>query len=109
SSSLDAALNLLRFRILIDEKQAESAWNMLVQAGHKLIESRGRYDATDLVRLLRSQNIRLSEALLPVAKNRYQRWLSEYTGTFTIPGPSGLSLPINTAWVQLHVLDKKVG
>ena len=39
-------------------------------------------------------------------KSRYQTWLSERTATFSIPGPSGVLLPIETAWTELHVLTK---
>ncbi len=40
-------------------------------------------------------------------KSRYQTWLSERTATFSIPGPSGVLLPIETAWTELHVLTKQ--
>ena len=45
--------------------------------------------------------------LLPVAKNQYRSWLSANTATFSIPGPSGVLLPIETAWIELHVLSKR--
>ncbi len=40
-------------------------------------------------------------------KSRYQTWLSERTATFSIPGPSGVLLPTETAWTELHVLTKQ--
>lgn len=49
----------------------------------------------------------LRGSLSPADKSRYQSWLSAITATFTIPGPSGLSLPIDSAWTELHVLSKK--
>lgn len=107
SRDVQTALYILRSHVLLDKKQTQSAWDILVQAGHDLIEHRGRYEATDLVRLLQSRTISLSGSLLLVVKNRYQTWLSENTATFTIPGPSGLSLPIDTAWTKLHVLSKQ--
>lgn len=108
SHNTQAALNLLRSRILMDEQQVGAAWALLKQAGHDLIERRGRYDATTLERLLRSQHIHLSGSLLPVAKSQYQTWLSDSTTIFHIPGPHlGLSLPINTAWTKLHVLSRQ--
>jgi hypothetical protein len=55
-----------------------------------------------------SQNIHLAGSLLPIAKSQYQKWLSDYTAIFHIPGPHlGLSLPIDTAWTKLHVLSKQ--
>jgi len=102
------AHTLLRYHILSNEKQAEAAWNLLVQAGHTLIENRGRYEATDLVRLLQNQHIQLVESLLPVVKSRYQIWIVGNTATFRIPGPHlGLALPIDSAWTKLHVMRKQ--
>ena len=45
--------------------------------------------------------------LLPAAKNHYRLWLSANTATFSIPGPTGVLLPIETAWTKLHVLNKQ--
>ena len=107
---LQTALNLLRSRILVDEQQAKAAWNLLVQAGHELISERGQYDATSLVRFIQRESahtIHLRASLLPVATNRYQAWLSANTATFRIPGPTGKSLPITTAWAELHVLSRQ--
>jgi hypothetical protein len=61
SHQTEAALTLLRTSLLVDEQQAEAAWALLLQAGHELIERRGRSDATALVRLLRRHHIHLSE------------------------------------------------
>ncbi len=44
-------------------------------------------------------------SLSPDVKSQYQSWLSANTATFHIPGPSGISLPIDTAWSELHVLS----
>ncbi len=38
-------------------------------------------------------------------KSRYRTWLSKKTATFHIPGPAGVSLPIETAWAELNVLS----
>ena len=46
-------------------------------------------------------------SLSPDVKSRYQSWLSANTATFRIPGPSGVSLPIEAAWTELHVLSKQ--
>ncbi len=40
-------------------------------------------------------------------KSQYQAWLSAKTATFHIPGPFGVSLPIETAWTELNVLSKQ--
>ena len=109
SRDVQVALYILRSHILLDEKQDWSAWDTLVQAGHDLVESRGRYEASDLVRLLQSRKISLSESLLPVVKNRYMEWLLAYTSTFSIPGPCFETLPIDTAWTELHVLSRQNG
>jgi nucleoside phosphorylase len=45
--------------------------------------------------------------LLPAAKIQYRSWLSANTATFSIPGPTGVLLPIATAWTRLHVLNKQ--
>jgi nucleoside phosphorylase len=42
-------------------------------------------------------------------KSQYQSWLSANTATFHIPGPSGVSLPIDAAWSELHVLSVQEG
>jgi len=104
------ALTLLRSHILLDEKQAKAAWNFLVQAGHELITTRGRYDAAFFVRYLQRESdntIHLRGSLPSIAKNRYQAWLLANTATFRIPGPSGVSLPIESAWIELDVLSKQ--
>jgi len=109
-ADVQTALFLLRSSILLDEKQAKAAWNLLVQAGHELITTRGCYDAAFFVRFLQNESdntIRLRGSLLPVAKNQYQAWLLANTATFRIPGPSGVSLPIENAWTELHVLSKQ--
>ena len=110
SRDVQIALSLLRSQVLVDEKQAKAAWNLSVQAGHELITARGRYDTASFVRFIQSESdhtIRLRSSLLPVAKNRYQAWLSANTATFRIPGPSSVSLPIETAWTELHVRSKQ--
>src|SRR5260221_741490 len=109
-ADLQTALSLLRSCILLDEQQARAAWNLLVQAGHELISARGRYDATSFVRFIQSESddtIHLRSSLLPVAKNGYRAWLSANTATFRIPEPAGVSLPITTAWAELHVLGRQ--
>ncbi len=49
----------------------------------------------------------LHSSLSPDAKNRYQLRLSAKTATFHIPGPFGVSLPIETAWAELNVVSKQ--
>ena len=44
-------------------------------------------------------------SLSPNVKSQYQSWLSANTATFHVPGPSGVSLPIDAAWSELHVLS----
>jgi hypothetical protein len=52
-------------------------------------------------------DIRLPRDLILV-KSQYQKWIMDNTATFTIPGPShGISLPIGTAWMELHTLSRK--
>src|SRR5205807_9117471 len=43
----------------------------------------------------------------PEKKRQYQSCVSANTAAFHIPGPSGVSLPINAAWSELHVLGRQ--
>ena len=44
---------------------------------------------------------------LLAAKSQYQAWILTNTATFSIPGPTGVLLPIETAWTKLHVVSEQ--
>jgi nucleoside phosphorylase len=46
-------------------------------------------------------------SLFSDVKSRYQSWLLANTAIFHIPGPSGVSLPIDAAWSELQVLKRQ--
>lgn len=82
--------------------QVGDAWNALLLDSHGLIEHRGRRDASAVVRILRSADIRLrDEAASPaLLVDRLARWSMRAHEHFTILGAS-LALATDHAWIPL--------
>ena len=100
--SITAAKGLLE-SLLSDKQHANVAWNRLYREAHAIIERRGRWEASSIVRIFESEGIGISESDTPVAVlARLTRWAIDTNSDFSLFGVK-VQLSISENWLPLKI------
>ena len=103
SASISAAKALLS-SIVSNQQDVNAAWNHLCQKANAIMERRGRWEDSAILRMFMAEGIKIADSESPVAVlARLRHWVINTNKGFSLLGVRG-QLSINEAWLPLKIL-----
>ena len=92
--------------LVFDQGNVADAWNRLCLEASAIMERRGRWEASAILRMFMAEGIKIADSQSPGAVlTRLNRWVIETNQRFSLPGGRE-PLSINEAWLPLKILAR---
>ena len=103
SASISAA-NALLNSLVSDRQDVNAAWDRLYREANAIMERRGRWEVSAILRMFTVEGIRIADSNSPDALlARLKDWVSDTNRSFSLPGVKK-PLSISEAWLPLKIL-----
>ena len=90
--------------LVFDQEDVNAAWNRLYREADAVVERRGRWEASVILRMFVAEGIKIKGSESPGAVlDRLTRWVIDTNQSFSLLGVRKL-LSINEAWLPLKIL-----
>ena len=104
-ASISAAKCFLN-SLVSDQEDVNAAWNRLCQEAGAIMERRGRWEASDILRMFGAEGIKIADSGSPGAVlDHLKRWVIDTNHSFSLPRVKE-PLSINEAWLPLKILAR---
>ena len=104
-ASISAAKSFLS-SLVSDQEDVNAAWNRLYREAGAIMERRGRWEASVILRMFGAEGIEIADSQSPGAVlTRLNRWVIETNQSFSLLGVRE-PLSINEAWLPLKILAR---
>ena len=105
NASISAAKAFLS-SLVSDQEDVNAAWNRLCQEAGAIMERRGRWEASDILRMFGAEGIKIADSGSPGAVlDHLKRWVIDTNHSFSLPRVKE-PLSINEAWLPLKILAR---
>ena len=92
--------------LVSNQEDVNVAWNRLYREADAIMERRGRWEASDILRMFVAEGIEIADSGSPGAVlARLRRWVIDTNHSFS-PPVVGEPLSINEAWLPLKILAR---
>ena len=92
--------------LVSDQQDVNAAWNRLYREADAIMERKGRWKASAILRMFAAEGIEIADSNSPGAVLvRLKDWVTDTKGSFFLPGV-GEPLSINEAWLPLKILAR---
>ena len=103
SASISVAKALLN-SLVSNQQEVNAAWNRLYRGATAIMERRGRWEASAILRMFAAEGIGVADSNSPGALlARLKDWVTDTNRSFSLPGEKK-PLSISVAWLPLKIL-----